>query len=148
MSAGVNTYAYAGLNPILYVDPDGRIVKEIIVIGAVVVTIYGVYSFFEEYREAADAALRERRSYEEILDALADSEPLDEKLVKEYEDARRQTLNETLDLIKTAPPGTSITGPASNPLNKSEAAAILIQEGLKSSVDQARAARGDAQCQQ
>ena len=38
-------------------------------------------------------------------------------------------------MIKNAPPGTSITGPVSNPFNEIDATGILIQEGIEKAAE-------------
>ena len=48
---------------------------------------------------------------------------------------REEVLPGAMDGIKNAPPGTSITGPVSNPFNEIDATGILIQEGIKKAAE-------------
>ena len=129
---GFNHYNYCDGDPVNKIDVNGRYPIVIIVVTAAAVTAGAFYAFinaiedfFENKKEVNN---NEKDLYDSIFDPKPENDPemADEKYRKSLEKENRLIK----DSLKKGAciPGTSTSGPVSNPLDPLDAAGIVAQE--------------------
>jgi uncharacterized protein RhaS with RHS repeats len=121
LAGGINTFVYAGSNPVTFADPDGR---NIILAGiGIGLATYGIYQFWDAVSSASSAAATAQAANQNVqnqLQALANGKPVDASAMCRAADANQELVQAALKVGENAPIGTTSSSPLSTVNNISK----------------------------
>lgn len=111
LAGGINTYNYAGGNPLSFYDADGRNLATIVGGAFVLYALYETYEFLHKAKEAHEAAKAAGEARSKALDAAvaaANGKPYDKAAQCKAQDATMDALQKTFDAAKKPPAYTTL----------------------------------------